>query len=267
MISFNNIGNLGRLANQMFQYASLKGIASNRGFDFCIPPEEVFGRNDLLVRGDELNLYKVFPQVKNNNIDIIVNQVLQERTHQFDEDLFNNCPDNIDLFGYYQTHKYFSHIEEEIRKDFTFIPEVLDTCMEFFHTNFDNQKVISLHIRRGDYLHNPNHPTQSLEYYKSALDLLPNNLPVIVFSDDSNWCSQQELFDPDRFFISQDSSADADLCMMSLCDYHIIANSSFSWWGSWLAKSERTIAPKNWFGGDCIDKSVVDMEFGDWTWL
>ncbi len=46
MISFNNIGNLGRLANQMFQYASLKGIASNRGFDFCIPPEEVFGRND-----------------------------------------------------------------------------------------------------------------------------------------------------------------------------------------------------------------------------
>ena len=46
MISFNNLGNLGRLANQMFQYASLKGIAKNRGYDFCIPPEKYFGQHD-----------------------------------------------------------------------------------------------------------------------------------------------------------------------------------------------------------------------------
>jgi len=50
MISFNNIGNLGRLANQMFQYASLKGIAKNRGFDYCIPPKDAFGALDTLVR-------------------------------------------------------------------------------------------------------------------------------------------------------------------------------------------------------------------------
>ena len=49
MISFNNIGNLGRLANQMFQYASLKGIARKHGYDFTIPPKEVFGQHDLLV--------------------------------------------------------------------------------------------------------------------------------------------------------------------------------------------------------------------------
>ena len=57
MLSFNNLGNLGRLANQMFQYSSLKGIARNRGFDFVIPPEEVFGRNDVMVKNDPLSLY------------------------------------------------------------------------------------------------------------------------------------------------------------------------------------------------------------------
>ena len=53
MISFNNIGNLGRLANQMFQYASLKGIARNRGYDFCIPPQNVFGQVDELVKNPQ----------------------------------------------------------------------------------------------------------------------------------------------------------------------------------------------------------------------
>ena len=60
MISFNNIGNLGRLANQMFQYASLKGIARNRGYEFTIPPEDVFGQNDPLVKTSSLNIYNVF---------------------------------------------------------------------------------------------------------------------------------------------------------------------------------------------------------------
>ena len=65
MLSFNHLGNLGRLANQMFQYASLKGIARNRGFDFCIPPKNVFGQQDPMVRLD-LNLYDVF-DIENKN--------------------------------------------------------------------------------------------------------------------------------------------------------------------------------------------------------
>ena len=73
MISFNNIGNLGRLANQMFQYASLKGIARNRGYDFCIPPSELFGQRDTLVKGvttvkDELSDMSV--KVDNMSLEI-----------------------------------------------------------------------------------------------------------------------------------------------------------------------------------------------------
>ena len=120
MISFNNLGNLGRLANQMFQYASLKGIAKHRGYDFYIPPRNVFGQKDTNVRNSDVIIYDVFDLEKNNNIGLLRNTTLMERTHTFDEELFVNCPDNVDLFGYYQTEKYFRHIEKEIREDFKF---------------------------------------------------------------------------------------------------------------------------------------------------
>ena len=100
MISFNNIGNLGRLANQMFQYASLKGIARNRRYEFSIPPEQVFGQNDPLVKDSPLNIYNVFENISKNNIQISKNPILQERMHEFDEELFRSCPDNVDLYGY-----------------------------------------------------------------------------------------------------------------------------------------------------------------------
>jgi hypothetical protein len=264
MLSFNNLGNLGRLANQMFQYASLKGIATHRGYEFCIPPKEVFGQKDSNVNKD-LNVYDVFDLHNRNDVRLTQNQIIQERVHTFDKELFDTCSDNIDLLGYFQTEKYFKHIEDEIRSDFSFNLELYENCKAFI--NSLNSQIISLHIRRGDYLANPNHPVQTLEYYKQALELLPQELPVLIFSDDCNWCSSQKLFDDDRFMISQNSSVDADLCMMSLCDYHIIANSSFSWWGAWLANSQKIIAPQEWFGGSCLNKDVSDMRFGDWIWV
>ena len=89
MITFNNLGNLGRLANQMFQYASLKGIARNRGFKFMIPPGNVFGTRDLMVKQDGTNIYDIF-DLSDNNYGLQVNQVCMERMHTFDEELFNN---------------------------------------------------------------------------------------------------------------------------------------------------------------------------------
>lgn len=267
MIGFNALGRMGRLANQMFQYASLKGIATNRGYDFSIPPRELFGIEDTNVKRSDVILYDVFNRVEqNNNKSIQQTNVLWERRHDFDEELFNNCPDNIDLVGYFQTEKYFKHIENEIREDFAFDEELLSNCKSFITDNFDTE-IISLHIRRGDYVVNPNHPTQSLSYYSEALRQLKSDLPVIIFSDDPQWCKEQELFSDDRFVISDNNTTDADLCLMSLCDYHIIANSSFSWWGAWLAKSKQVIAPKNWFGGECAGKSTADVPFGNFEFL
>jgi len=262
MISFNNLGNLGRLANQMFQYASLKGIAKNCGYDFCIPPKEFFGKNDLNVKRSDVALCDCF-NLSAVKKEIVINPVVQESGFHFDENIFNNCSDGVDLLGYFQSEKYFKHIEDEIRKDFTFKDDLLQICSSFIKQNFLCSDVISLHIRRGDYVSNPNHPVQTLEYYRDALSRMPD-LPVIVFSDDSDWCNQQELFSSDRFAISKGNSTDADLCLMSLCKYHIIANSSFSWWGAWLANSEKVIAPENWFGGDCSKNNTKDLYLSHW---
>ena len=265
MLSFNHLGNLGRLANQMFQYASLKGIAKHRGYSFTIPPREVFGQVDSNVRNSDVILYDAFDLENKNDIALNESPILRERFHHFDEEIFINCPDNVDLYGYFQTEKYFKHISEEIRNDFSFKEEVYNLCQSFINDNFDTQ-VVSLHVRRGDYTSNANHPVQSIEYYERALSKF-EQLPVIVFSDDVEWCKSQPIFSTNRFLISEDNSTDADLCLMHLCNYHIIANSSFSWWGAWLAKSKHTIAPKNWFAGDCVNKSIKDYTFDNFEFL
>jgi hypothetical protein len=267
MLSFNRLGNLGRLANQMFQFAALKGIAKNRSLEWCIPPKEIFGINDHLVNNSDTNLYDCFI-LSELNIGILSNnKSVVESTFSFDQELFNNCDENTDLIGYFQTEKYFKHIEDEIRKDFTFKSEIFDVSREKYDMVFPHTEVISLHIRRGDYVNSSAHPVQSLEYYEKSLDLLNKNIPVIIFSDDPDWCASQELFESDRFLISETNDTKMDLCLMSFCDYHIIANSSFSWWGSWLSNSKKTIAPKKWFSGELETKDTVDLYLPNWEIL
>ena len=250
----------------MFQYASLKGIARNRGYDYSIPPEEVFGQHDPLVKNSQLNIYNVFENISENNIQISKNPILAERMHEFDRQLFDSCPDNVDLYGYYQSPKYFEHIADEIKKDFKFTNEVESLCNEMIES-INGKKVVSLHIRRTDYTVNNNHPLQPISYYEDALKLFDKNTQILVFSDDPKWCQEQGLFADDSVMISEGNDADIDLCLMTKCDYHIIANSSFSWWGAWLGDSEKVVAPSNWFSDSCAGKSVKDMEFSDWTWL
>lgn len=259
MISFNKLGNLGRLGNQMFQYASLKGIALKNQYEFVIPPKEIFGKEDEKVLSDiNSTIYDVF-DITHKNCKITNFPILLEKTHSFDSTLFNLCPDNIDLMGYFQTEKYFSHIEDLIREDFSFKKEIKELCKKLFLDLNLTENSISLHVRRGDYVQLQDyHPLVSIEYYKNALSLMPNGLPILIFTDDVEWCKQQELFYEDRFLISENNQTGIDLCLMTMCKYHIIANSSLSWWGSWLAKSEKTIAPKNWFhektNNNCSDK-------------
>ena len=87
---------------------------------------------------------------------------------------------------------------------------------------------------------------------------------VIIFTDDPKWCNEQNIFSDDRFLISEGSSNYVDMCLMSMCSSHIIANSSFSWWGAWLAKSKKVIAPKIWFGEELKSNDTKDLYPESW---
>lgn len=244
MISFNNIGYMGRLGNQMFQYAGLKGTATHKGYWYSVPSNTSLSE-----------CFKIPETLPNNN-----HKVVSVDKFEFDEEFFNHCPDDVDVCGYFQSEKYFKHIEKQIRQDFTFHDRIVEECLSY-KSSLPNTQIISLHIRRSDYISDPNFECLSLDYYRNALKLLPN-FPVIVFSDDPEWCKNE--FKEDSFIISPFTDPFYDLCMMTLCDYHIIANSSFSWWGSWLAKSKQTIAPRKWFAGEFSNWNTKDLYLKNW---
>ena len=280
MIGFNHIGTIGRFGNQMFQYAALKGIAANREFEYTIPPE------NSQVQIDNYGLIEAFELTHNKNIGWIETEnIIQENHFHFDEDIFNKCPDKVSVSGFFQTEKYFKHIEDEVRKDFTFKSNWLDPCKEF--RSQMGEEVIFLHVRRGDpgladkrgfkwaYVNLAHqHPVQPLEYYEKALAEFDESLPVVVFSDSIEWCKEQEFFQNDRFMFSEpeDTHSDGalvpylDMCLMSLCDHAIIANSSMSWWGAWLIQNpnKKVIAPSMWFGSDYADKDTKDLYCENW---
>lgn len=256
MIGFNGLGKHGRLGNQMFQYAGLKGIATKHNYEWCIPPSDF--KNSIY----DHQLFKVFNLYSLKNIRYVPNNypLITEYGFHFDSELFNHCPDNINLGGFLQTPKYFQHIQHEIKNDFTFKNEILILCKKIMN-RLGN--CISIHIRRTDYVAENN--VLSIDYYLKALEYF-DDTKVIVFTDDIKWCKEQKLFQSNRFFISPFQDNAVDLCLMSLCSGHIIANSTFSWWGSWLSDSKIVVSPSKWFGKEANgnQKDTMDIIPSDW---
>ena len=259
-IGFNHLGRHGRLGNQMFQYAGLRGIAAHRGFDFMIP------RCDFRDEWNDHQLFEAFKLKGLTNIGTCPGPYVQETSFHFDQNLFDNMPDGHNVYGYLQSTKWFDHIEQEIREDFEFKNHIYELCYKQMFTIRD---AIALHVRRGDYIQNSdNHPPCPKEYYDAALSRFDSDRTVVIFSDDPDWCKQ--TFEDDRFLISEGGDNLTDLCMMSMCSDFIIANSSFSWWGSWLSKNDkkRIIAPKKWFGtGYTKDHDTSDLYCDNWEVL
>ena len=284
MLAFNELGNNGRLGNQMFQYAALRGIAAAKGYDWCIPP---FGTKRI----DNYSLANCFTleAVKPTNLYMLDRgfaPIVQEKQFHFDKELLELCPNDVSIHGFFQTEKYFAHIKNEILNDFTFHDDLLTPVKGFLSELKDP---IFLHVRRGD----PNlvdargfelsytkcsdqHPPQPLEYYEEALKLFSEDQEVVVVSDSPEWVMEQELFKPDRFYVStpEEKYPDGsytpyvDLCIMSNCKGGIIANSSLSWWGAWLQNGAgKIVAPKMWFGPAYADKDTSDLYCEGWEVL
>ena len=158
-------------------------------------------------------------------------------------------PPNATVVGYWQTEKYFSHIANKVRKTFD-----LGFRTRYVHT-------IAIHVRRKDYVGLEHfHGMPSLEYYREGVAYIRretgHHCPVMVFSDDPEWC--RENF-PD-FQVCNGQNKYDDLKLMSSCDYQVIANSSFSWWASWLGNQRLVIAPKQWFTEPSLNYSDIVPE-------
>ena len=285
MIGYDRLGTNGRLGNQMFQYASLRGIAANNNLEFCIPPLDTptyasYGLFDCF-KLPNVKHTGLIGQAPNGFAPTAVS--LDEPGFEFDEELFNNCPDNVNIDGYRQTEKYFKHIEDSIREDYTFKDEILDSCKEYMD-QFDGN-ISLLHIRRGDNVGRPDwYPMPTVDHFQYLLEKYFPDQPVLICSDDLGWVNEQKLFKDDRFYLSETriyypekvmNGTGAmetslvpyyDLCMMTLCNGAIIANSSLSWWGAWLQKNRTkpVIAQDPWFGERLSFNNLKDLIPEDW---
>jgi hypothetical protein len=269
LLAFNHLGRLGHLGNQMFQYAAIKGIAAHNRIAYMIPkPSEHQLFDGFKMSGCTRFLGFLGGLEKRDNKGTPVDCRLEkEATFSFDSELFNHPPSSGSLYGFFQSEKYFVSIREQILEDFKFVDPIVESCKSKMASFADVP--VSLHVRRKDYLRLQDyHHNLSLQWIERACALFPN-LPILIFSDDIEWCKQQSLFQKPQFIfnetrdgktktrdgrcLSENQDHWYDLCLQSMCRHNIIANSSFSWWGAYLNKtpSRLVIAPDpttKWFG-------------------
>lgn len=186
----------------------------------------------------------------------------------------SNVPRDCYLVGYWQSEKYFRDVASVIRSDFTFKSPLANRNVELAE-HIGQVNAVSLHVRRGDYAKNPKtnatHGLCSVEYYRAAVQYVSNRVErpyFFIFSDDIAWVKENLKMDLPNQFIEHNHGAESynDMRLMSLCRHHIVANSSFSWWGAWLNHSTEKIvvAPKKWFANDM---SVADLFPPGWVIL
>lgn len=201
---------------------------------------------------------------------------IQEKHFSFDPDIMN-LSDGIYLNGYWQSEKYFSDIEDIIRREFT-LAESPDKLNVEFAKRIEKSNSISIHIRRCDYIDDPGtlriHGMLGLDFYSKAINYISEKVQdphFYVFSDDYEGAKRNIKIDYPTTFMkhNNDEKNYADMWLMSLCKHHIIANSTFSWWGAWLTPDpdKIVIAPKLWFSDEEMNSHTQDLIPDGWIRL
>ncbi len=177
------------------------------------------------------------------------------------------------LDGYWQSPNYFLAIEQLIRSDFH-ITTPPDAANQAMAAQVSSANSVSLHVRRGDYHNNANtrniHGVCSLSYYSDAARIISSKETEVlffVFSDEIEWARANLNFPGNKVFVDLNDSAHnyEDLRLMSLCKHHIIANSTFSWWGAWMGRPDGlTLAPSRWMNDPSRGPSCQDLLPAHW---
>lgn len=269
-----------RLGNQLFQYAAAKSLAAQtntnvkldkRYYDITVTGAsyelDVFSIPQQFVSNQELRKYtwpsesgiyrvlkKIFPR-----------KTVYEKTFYKYDDGFHNLGNEVYLRGWWQSYKYFEGIENILRKELVFKKKLSGLNKEV-SIKIEACNSISLHVRRGDYVKNKVDNEKfglcSKEYYKEAIrymQLKVSKPHFFIFSDDKEWIQKEIKIEGEHTFVLHNDGKNSfeDMRLMSLCKHHIIANSTFSWWGAWLnpEKDKTVIAPKRWLNGSISSTS------------
>ena len=229
------LGELGRLGNQLFQIAATIGIARRNGCSFVFPT----GRTR-----DILN----FPLRR--LIRFGTCSAACRAAFGYEEIVIDRA---TELWGFFQSERYFAHCKDEVRHYFTPHHAVAQLLEQGFGRLLAGA-TCSVHVRRTDYLGDPTWPELAAsDYYERAMSQFDSGTTFVIFSDDIEWC--RERFRGRAMVFVEALSAVEDLFLMARCRGHIIANSSLSWWGAWLDPNpdKKVIAPARWFGGKHAD--------------
>lgn len=260
----------GGLGNQMFQLAAGRALALREKANLSadITPllrygQRAYGLGDFQL-GTHVRLQagagsRRFGRLRRLARKIFMGeQLFKEASFAYDDRILQvKAPARLD--GYFQSERYFSDAAAEIRADFMPRQDKIGVINELADRVLPKQPSVSLHVRRGDYT-DPAimriHGLMGADYYERALELVANKAGpcvVCVFTDDPAWVRDNLRLPPDARYVSEHTrSAMDDLVLMSRCSHHITANSSFSWWGSWLNPSENkvVVSPARWFQPD-----------------
>jgi len=266
------------LGNQLFQYALARSLSIRKKADFRLDVSffstdvftghprvyqlDRFNIKEQLAGPDEIGRYtqpsflkRGWRALERKLLPYYKQRVVNEVRLDYDENILN-VNDDAYIFGYWQDYRYFSGIEDVLRKELTFKGEPVGRNKELSDMIRETESV-SLHIRRGDYLTDAytvsNVGSCDADYYRRAVDEIAASVtdPVFyIFSDDPVWVKENFRIGFPVVYVDNnpEEMAVEDLRLMSSCKHHITANSSFSWWGAWLAAHEgkRVICPRVW---------------------
>ncbi len=250
----------GGLGNQMFQYAAGRAVAARLGCRLVLDTTGLHAKGLRTFRPLGLHRFRIEAEV-----DTLPRRALRactpvrEPSHTHAAGLLEAVQPGARLQGYWQSERYFVHERAALRREFA-LREPPDAVTQALAARIGAEaQATSVHVRRGDYVSDPHaaafHGQCSLDYYRAALQRLRQRhgaLRLFVFSDDPAWVRQHFPFEgPDgeaEVVEPRPEAPELDLWLMSLCRHHVLANSSFSWWGAWLAPREgQRLAPARWF--------------------
>ena len=280
---------LGGLGNQMFEYAMYLALMDAHPQEVIKVCTRSFGgyglHNGLEIQrifGVELpeaslrELMKVAYPIFNYKAWQVMNHYLPNRKSMtmgttaipFDYSQVTR-EDNAFYDGYWQNEGNFKHVRNKILEAYTF-PEFADERNVELAERLNSAISVSCHVRRGDYLKEPNMCVCTPSYYARALTLMNERVNpnlYVIFSDDIQWCKENLsglIGDREVVFVDWNKGEDSfrDLHLMTLCKHNIIANSSFSWWGAWLNQNEDkvVIAPEVWMNKPIVNDPICS----DW---